>query len=268
MSELGTLADVRLADVLRLLASGRKSGALQVSDGAAKAALRFTKGALVQAVCGRYTGDEAVIDLFGWEAGSLVFVADERPATANVTHGLEALIEEGQREGAARHRLHQHVPNDRAVFHWGEGPEPGGPIVGLAAAQWTVLRAADGVRELREIAELLELPKAEVAQVVADLVDARLLERVELWKALRAQASAGPARDVAAIDERIEEEWRRMPRFAGGVSRVEIRAASGKEAALAVAFRAGLFRDVQIPKAALGALAVREGEDVSVRPIG
>ncbi|MGE0454361.1 MAG: DUF4388 domain-containing protein [Vicinamibacteria bacterium] len=268
MSELGTLADVRLADVLRLLASGRKSGALQVSDGASKASLRFTKGALVQAVCGRYTGDEAVVDLFGWEAGSLVFVADERPATTNVTRGLDVLIEEGLREGSARHRLHQHVPNDRAVFHWGLGPEPGGPIVGLAAAQWTVLRAADGVRDVREIAELLELEKAEVAQIVADLVDARLLERVELWKPLRAQASSGPARDVAAIDERIEQEWLRMPRFAGGVSRVEVKAASGKEAALAVAFRAGLFRDVQLPKPALAALGLREGEDVHVRPIG
>ncbi len=61
MSLIGTLGDIKLADVLRLFALGRKSGVLTVAGGAQNALMRFQKGAIVHASSGRLQGDEAVV---------------------------------------------------------------------------------------------------------------------------------------------------------------------------------------------------------------
>ncbi len=270
MSLIGTLDEVRLADVLRLFGAGRKTGLLTVSAAGREALLRLDRGNLVHAACGRLAGDDAVIDLFGWTEGQLSFVPDEKPVDPNVTRSLHALIEEGQRDGPLLHRLHGFFTSDRLVFQM--APRlPEGATTMVGASEWAVLRQIDGQRELREVLASAGLPRRDVQRVLFSLTEAGFLEKLELHRTLKTQAPArfGSAATTAAeVDERLEEEWRRATRFALGVLRVEVRVSRDRSAILGVTFRAGLLRNVVLPRATLAELGLKEGDEVSVRPAG
>jgi hypothetical protein len=269
MSLIGTLGEIPLADVLRLLAGGRKTGRLTVTDESEQVVVRFQKGALVQANTGRrLQGEEALLDLFGWKAGQMNFVPEERTVTPNVNRDLESLIAEGLRMGESFHRMQEVIPSDRVVFQLGPGPREAAETVSQEG--WRLLRVVDGVRDLRELGEVLRLPKAELCWLAFGLLEARLLERVEPWKSLRALSAGLTAlfnKDAVEVDERMEGEWRKLLRFGGGVQRVEIRTGAGKSLRAAVTFRGGIQLSVVLSRAMFAELAVKEGEDVQVRPV-
>jgi hypothetical protein len=268
MSLLGDLGDLKIGDVMRVFASGRKTGVLTVAGPATQAVLLFQKGNLVHAACGRLQGEDAVLDVFGWTEGQITFVPEERKVIPNVTRPLDALIDQGQRVGTTFHRMQEVIPSDRAAFQMGPGPTDGAARVSLGPTEWKVLRALDGVRDVREVAEAARVPRAEVARVLFELVEAGFLERVDPQRSLRVQAQGLFGKETAEVDGRLETEWRRLTRFASGVHRVELRTLAGKVAHLPVAFRNGLIRDIHLPRTTLAALALDEGDDVSVRPSG
>lgn len=270
MSLLGSLEDTRLADVLRLFSHGRKSGRLMATHEDDQTTLRFDKGSLVHAHAarGRLDGEEAVLDLFGWRAGQLTFIPEERSVTPNVRRPLDQLIEEGGRVGERFHRMNALVPNDRVVFQMA-APADDAPPASLSPREFRVLRLLDGSRDLRELVESTRLPRADVMKVLFDLGERGYVERVEPSRSLRAVPQGLFGKDAAEIDTRIEDEWKRLLRFGRGVLRVEVRGgAAGRAASLPASFRAGLIREVQLPRSVLSELGLREGEDVQVKPVG
>lgn len=267
MSLIGTLADVKLADVLRLFASGKKSGVLTIGDGGQQAVVRFQKGMIVHAMAGRLWGEEALIDLFGWRNGQLTFVPEERSVTPNIVKDVDALILEGLRVGEVLHRRRELIPSDRVVFQLGAGQGDETARLTVGPKEWTVIRLLDGILDVAELIEASELPKEDVYRVLCDLADAGYVERVETRKAFRVQAQGLLGKAVAELDERVDAEWRKISRFASGVLRVEIRTAAGKTAPFGVTFRAGLLRDVALPRNLITDLGLHEGEEVQIRPI-
>jgi uncharacterized protein DUF4388 len=265
MSLIGTLSEIPLADVLRLFASGHKSGLVTVAAAGREALLRLDKGRLVHAVSGRLAGEAAVLDLFGWTEGQLTFVPDEKVVEANVSGPLEALIEEGLREGPLLHRMNTFFNSDRLVFQMAASP-PEGAICTMGTTEWSVLRVLDGRKDLREVIAAAGMGRLEVQRVLFALADAGFLEKLELHRTLRVQALARFGATGAEVDAKLEEEWRRSMRFSEGVLRVEVRAGRDRMAVLVVAFRPGLARQIGLPKATLAELGVREGDELTVRP--
>ena len=182
---LGDLGEVRIGDVLRLLATGKKSGLLTLSDGGHQALVRFQKGALVHAASGRLHGDEAVLDLFGWKQGQLTFVPDDRPAPPNVTRTVDALILDGLRTGETVHRMAALVPSDRVAFQLAAGPADPEARVSLGAREWNVIRRLDGLRSVGEVVEASGLPRPEVVRILFELAEAGFVERVDPRRTLR-----------------------------------------------------------------------------------
>jgi hypothetical protein len=266
MSLIGTLSEIKLADVLRLFAVGKKSGLLTASASGQQALLRFHKGAVIHATAGRLQGDEAVLDVFGWKEGQLTFVPEEKVVTANVTHGVDVLIMEGEKTGESFHRMNLLIPTDHVVFQM--APPPGnGAAYFVGATEWTILRVLDGVRDVREIVEATQLPRGDVARVLFEMAEAGFLEKVEMEKTARATAQAR-GKDGAELDVRFEDEWRKSLRFEAGVLQVRVRTLGGRRSVvLGVGFRSGLIRDIHLPRGTFAELGVQEGEDVLVRPL-
>jgi DNA-binding transcriptional ArsR family regulator len=277
MSLIGTLSEIKLADVLRLFASGKKTGVLTASAPGQEAILRIQKGAIVHAASARLQGDEAVLDLFGWTEGQLTFLPEEKAVTPNVTHGIEVLILEGERLGPAFHRMNAFIPSDSVVFQMASPRE--GTRCSLGPDEWNVVRYVDSVRDVKEIVEATGLSRSQVAGALFELGEAGFLEKVELQKRLRAQGPRvfssfsllgpdGRTPEAVELEEKLQEEWRKAPRFSRGVLRVELRTLGYKRTAtLAAVFRSGLTRDVHLPRPLLQELGVREGEDLLVRPV-
>jgi DNA-binding MarR family transcriptional regulator len=267
MSLIGTLSEIKIADVLRLFATGRKSGLLTVADGPHKALLRFQKGAVVHAAADKLSGEEAVVDLFGWHEGQLTFVPEEKTVAPNVTTAVEALIAEGEKVGEVRHRQRELVPSDRVVFQLGPGPRDAGVRLSLGAVEWRVVRLLDGILDVSEVTEAAEMPRAEVVRILVELAQAGFVERVDVLKAFRVQFQGLLGKQAAELDEHIDAEWRKVNRFGSGALRVEIRTAGGRRAPLLVLFRPSLLRDIHLPRGVVAELGLHEGDEVQVRPI-
>ena len=270
MSLIGNLTDIKLADVLRLFASGQKTGRLTVSSEEDQTVLRFDKGALVHAhgAGSNLQGEDAVLDAFGWKEGQLTFIPEERAVRPNVTRGVDELVADGLRQGDAFHRANQLIPTDHVVFQMAAGPAEGAPKFAVGGSEWRILRMVDGVRDVREVVEGAGLPKGEVARVLLEATEAGLLERIEPHRHLRVQASGLFGKDAAELDERVGAEWRKLHRFGRGVHRVEVQSSTGRTAVLAARFRSGVGLGVHLPRGVVAELQAKEGDDVRVRPIG
>ncbi len=270
MSLIGSLEDTKLADVLRLFSAGKKSGRLLVTNDESQATLRFEKGALVHAygAAGRMEGEDVVLDVFGWTAGQLTFIPEEKTITPNVRRGLGQIIEDGERLGAAFHRMHALVPNDRVVFQMA-APAEEAPAAKIAPRDFRVLRLLDGCRDVREVMEATKLPRAEILRVLFELTELGYLERVENQRSLRAVPQGLFGKDSAEMDRHLEDDWKKLLRFGHGVLKVEVRGgAAARAVSLTASFRPGLIREVQLPRAVFSDLGLREGEDVQVKPLG
>ena len=267
MSLIGTLHDIKLADVLRLFATGKKSGLLAISDGAHQAVVRFSKGMIVHAMAANLSGEEALIDLFGWKEGQLTFVPEERSVTPNIVRDVDALILEGLKVGDRLHRMRELIPSDRVVFQMGPGPPDADARLALGRAEWSVIRLLDGIRNIGDVVEESGMPRADVARVVFEMAEAGFLERVEVVRQLRVTAKGLLGTDAAEVDERFDAEWRRLNRFSNGVLRIEVRTAGGRSAPAGARFRAGLVREIHLPRSLVADLGLHDGDEVSVRPI-
>jgi hypothetical protein len=270
MSLIGNLTDIKLADVLRLFAAGKKTGRLTVSSEEDQTVLRFDKGSLVFAHgAGRnLQGEDAILDVFGWKEGQLTFIPEDKAVRPNVTRPIDALISDGQSRGDLFHRTNALIPTDRVVFQMGLGPPEGAPKFGVGGAEWRVLRMVDGVRDVREVTEAAGLPKADVARILLEATEAGLLERIEPHRQLQVRTSGLFAKDGAEIDERVGGEWRKLHRFPRGVQRVEVKSAAGRTALLSAHFKGGLGTGVHLPRGVVADLLAQEGDDVQVRPVG
>lgn len=267
MSELGSLQDVKLAEVVRVLASARKSGLVTVLEGTHQGQIQLQKGSIIHSASGRLQGREAVLDLLGWKKGQISFVAGEQSFPPNVSEPTPGLIDEGERVGETFHRMQEVLTSDRLVFQWGSGPSDEGLRYAMGAAEWHVARAVDGIREVREVIEVSRVPRADAMRVLFELIEAGFLERAEIPKALKVQAQGLFGKEAAEIDERNLSDWRKNPRFSHGVFRVDVRTASGSHTGLPVTFKAGLGREISLPRPALNELGAHDGDEVFVRPI-
>lgn len=268
MSLIGTLSEIKLADVLRLFASSKKTGLLTASGlGGRETLIRFQKGVVVHASAGRLQGDDAVLDLFGWPEGQLTFVPEEKVVTPNVAHGVEVLVLEGAREGGVFHRMHELISTDRVSFQLAQ-PASEEALCTFGPPQWKVLCRVDGVRDVRDLVEGSDLPRNDVLRLLFDLTEAGFLEKVDSQKTLRAQVQGRFGKGEAAeVDERLRQDWGRLTRFTRGVLTIEVRTFARRGSVLPVAFRTGLGRDVHLPRAVFAEIGLREGEDVFVRPV-
>jgi hypothetical protein len=266
MSELGSLQDVKLAEVVRVLVTGRKTGVLTLLEGTRQGEIQLQRGSIIYSASGRLQGREAVLDLFGWKKGQISFVASEQGFPPNVSEPTPGLIDEGERVGDTFHRMQEVLTSDRLVFQWGPGPADEGVRYAFGAMEWRVARAVDGIRDVREVIEFSRVARADALRVLFELIEAGFLERAEIPKALKVQAQGLFGKEGAEIDERNLADWKKNPRFGHGVFRVDVRTASGSHAGLSVAFKAGLGREISLPRPVLNELGAHDGDEVFVRP--
>ncbi len=268
MSLIGTLSEIKLADVLRLFASSKKTGLLTASGpGGRETLIRFQKGVVVHASAGRLQGDDAVMDLFGWPEGQLTFVPEEKVVTPNVGHGVDVLVLEGEREGGAFHRMNELISTDRVSFQLAQPPSEEA-LFTFRPPQWKVLCRVDGMLDVRDLVEGSDLPRNDVLRLLFELTEAGFLEKVDSQKTLRAQAQGRFGKGEAAeVDERLRQDWERLKRFPRGVRTIEVRTFARRGSVLPVAFLPSLGRDVHLPRTVFAEIGLREGEDVFVRPV-
>ncbi|MDI6796573.1 MAG: cyclic nucleotide-binding domain-containing protein [Desulfatibacillaceae bacterium] len=95
----GDLKFLTLAEVLQLLNSSGASGTLRLNSPYAPEAglVYFSKGNLINAICGQKQGADAVYGLFGWMDGEFGFTAGEPQAKKVINQGVMEMVLDGLR---------------------------------------------------------------------------------------------------------------------------------------------------------------------------
>lgn len=161
----GSLESVSLPGLLQLLSAERRTGRLQLGEGA----LWLEEGSVVHAERGGLQGEEAVYALVEIAGGEFAFEDGERSSSRSVSSPTEHLVLEAacrrdQRRRAARGELSvDAVPRFAPV-------QGGGATPRFDTLQWRVLAAIDGRKSLEQLSRELSLPPSAVSGVVSELL--------------------------------------------------------------------------------------------------
>lgn len=199
MSLEGRLRDLGLPEVCQLLGSSRKSGTLRVQSPlqARAAEVRFVQGMIADAaqwaidltladevpehptplLADTRAVEAVVLDLLTWREGDFRFVAEKVGArsASPIRLSVESMLVEAAQRSEVWDRVQDRVPSAHVVPAFVDIDPQQLPHLRLAPQEWEVLTRVDGLRDLKELAEVLNRQLLDVAQIVHTLIGAGVL---------------------------------------------------------------------------------------------
>jgi hypothetical protein len=176
----GSLAQVSLTEVIRLLSSSQQTGLLHImntSDTVATGGCYFQFGKLVHATMGRFSGLDAVNEICRINEGTFAFETSvTAPVQSLAAYPTATLIE----------MIHEQLEENRALAEAAPDPGdvlrylPGKSVDGLEATpeELSVLLLCSGQRTVAEIAPLTEMTPVVLRTTLAKFRRLGLLEIV------------------------------------------------------------------------------------------
>jgi hypothetical protein len=187
----GSLAQLPLVDLLKMLAAGGQSGRLELSSGLDLGDLYLQDGQPVHAEAAGEWGEPAFARLVAWPNGHFRFSPGRQPPERTITRTLEQLLAEAARVASEREAIRRVVPSMEVVPRLVR--KAPGPTVTLDASDWEVVAHLDGSRTAAQLATALGVDDFETMRRLYRL---KLVGLVEIEKAQQlapaARALAGP----------------------------------------------------------------------------
>ncbi len=195
----GDLRSFHLTDLIRLIASGRHSGTLSVTDGVSVRTLSFREGRPVCATSrrpeGAVEGPEQILndiyDLFRWQEGTFSFDQQACPPEGCTVLNMsaECLLLNGARWVDSWAIIQRVVPSSEGIFERVSGKTCPDDVV-LTEEERKVLETLDGTHSVAEIARACNLTEFETSKIIYGLYVAGLvlpgsLDKVRLRRAFR-----------------------------------------------------------------------------------
>ncbi len=198
----GDLRQYHLPDLLRLIASGKHSGTLTITDGVLGRAINFVRGQ-PNCIAGYRLDQEesvprseedsfrAIYDLFRWQAGEFIFDQSQpRHQWCVPVHLITSqLILEGCRWVDNWETIRRLVSSSEAVFEVSMGAEELEKL-GVTEAEKAFLNEVNGGRDITDIAGRLQLTLFEASRIAYTLLAVGAirygdLERIRLRRTFR-----------------------------------------------------------------------------------
>ncbi|MDP1823595.1 MAG: response regulator [Archangium sp.] len=112
-SASGHLRGISLATLLQMVELDRKTCTVQVKAGGRQGSLVFREGQLLDAVTGKHHGDDAALEILGWDQGAIELGPAATPRSRTVTRHLSDLLMDAFRLRDERERQPPEArPND------------------------------------------------------------------------------------------------------------------------------------------------------------
>ena len=185
----GSLAQLPLTDLLRMLAAGGQNGRLELTSGLDTADIYLAGGAVVHAESGSHWGEQAFLRLVAWPNGHFRFEPAVPPPDRTIEKPLDVLFADSARVAGEREAMRRVIPSmDTLPRLVRKAP---GPSVTIEAADWEVLALIDGEATAAGIAAELAVDDFEA---VRRLYRLRLAGLIELTAP---QAVPAPVRPLA-----------------------------------------------------------------------
>jgi len=126
----------------------------------------------------RFQSEEVIFEMMGWQEGHFSFTEGHDqsiPADATTQIRTEALLMEGARRIDEWSRINRKIPHTGVVPAFSAEGEAREGDLDLLPAEWEVLAAIDGERDLRSVARYLSRSEFDVAKTIFGLESAGVL---------------------------------------------------------------------------------------------
>jgi hypothetical protein len=187
----GSLAQLSLVDLLKMLAAGGQSGMLELTSGLDQGEIYLVKGEIVHAQCDMQIGDTAFGRLISWPNGQFRFEGQVPPPARSLEKPLDQLLAEAARAASEREAVRRVVPNMDVVPRLAR--KAPAPTVTIEAADWVVLAMVNGAASAADLAREAGVEEIEFAKQLYRLKLHGLVEMAVMQQAAPVQrALAGP----------------------------------------------------------------------------
>ena len=181
----GDLHESRMPDLVKLIAAGRHSGTLLVTQDQVSRTVTFDQGTPYCAssqVAGKpeLDGDRVlggIYELFGWQSGTYVFDQRRCPREGCVQLEIsaDALILGGARRLGSWEVIQRVVPASTTLFEARDGGDRQVQLL-LTEVESSVLAIVDGTRDISGLAQACGLTEFEVSRILYGLAEVDLIE--------------------------------------------------------------------------------------------
>jgi len=189
----GTIDQMSLLEILKLLNSGKMSGCLKITNSYGLGELYVKAGQIIHCVTGSNIGEAALATMLGWIEGKFSFEMDVSAPEQSIESSTEQLLLESARKIEDWQDIKKVISSTDIVFALSTKSATG--AINLEPEEWQILSHVNGNRTVAEIIEQTGKDEYHVAKVLFHLVSIGLLEKTE--------KTASPL--SATIDEKFFE---------------------------------------------------------------
>lgn len=171
----GNLRDITMIDLLQTIEEESRSGSLRIHRGGRHAALYFRDGNILDAVCGKLQGEDAVYRIMLWSVGQFVINYHDNIRRADhIERDTSALLMEGMRRLEQWNELITTLPAVDRIF---EADYQNLPhlLDELPPEVERLVRLFDGYRKLRDVIDDSPIDDITTLQIIGKLLDDELL---------------------------------------------------------------------------------------------
>lgn len=185
----GSLAQLPLGDLLKMLGAGGQTGRLELTSGLDAGDIFLAGGAVVHAESGPEWGEQALFRLFTWPNGQFRFEPGAPAPEVTIQRPLDLLLAELARAASEREAMRRVVPSMDTLPRLAR--KAPAPSVTIEAVDWEVLALINGEATAGAIAAELGLDDFEA---IRRLYRLRMSGLIELTAP---QAAPAPVRQLA-----------------------------------------------------------------------
>lgn len=189
----GSLAQIPLADLLKMLAAGGQTGRLRLTSGLDAGDVYLQRGAIVHAEADGVWGEGAFARIITWPNGNFRFEPGMTAPDETIDKPLDQLFAESERVVSEREAIRRVIPSPDALPRLVR--ELPAPEVTIQPADWRVLALLDGRTSIAAIGRELGLDDVTLVKQMYRLKTGGLIE-LEMPQQRAAQPQrvlAGPA---------------------------------------------------------------------------
>ncbi len=188
----GTLSQMNLSEILKLLISGNKTGRLELTKENKKGNIYLKEGAILSVKWNKKSGVDALYELMTWMSGDFNFAPDipvDSIDEVGFDKGIQNIDEWSRIISEEWNSIRKIIPSIDMVFKMSTNKTP--KEVNLRAEEWKALANINGTKSIAEIADGLGLSEFDISRIIYRLYKEGLIEETEKPKPMPSEIVNG-----------------------------------------------------------------------------
>jgi len=185
---LGDLSQRKLFDILKPLLMSKKTGRLTFK-GKEKGEMQLEMGNIVHAKTQDLSGENAFFMIMSWKAGRVDFEPNILPKERTIPIPSEQLLLNWSSKKMEWEDIQETIPSNQSVLPkesvFRISLQKNGGSKTVSADQWNVLALSNGMRNVSEVAKILNWDELKVSKVIYQLVQTGLMEQGDEQKPVK-----------------------------------------------------------------------------------